>query len=294
MSVSHQFGGSWTEDKLDRLHRYLIEYMKIMNKQNFATSYVDAFAGTGTRQSSNAESGQYSLSLFTDVDDISDAATYHRGSAQIALSVEPPFGQYYFVENNPAFVSELENLHAQYPARSSRIHIQQEDANRFLPRWSSQLGRYDRAVVFLDPYGMSVDWFTISALARTQKVDLWILFPLGVAVNRLLTRRQPPPVAWADALTRFFGTDDWRSEFYRISAQPGLFSEEPEIIKDTDFISIADYFIRRLQSEFAGVATNYRTLRNSRNSPLYLLCFASSNPKGAPTAVKIASYILGR
>jgi hypothetical protein len=33
-------------------------------------------------------------------------------------------------------------------------------------------------------------------------------------------------------------------------------------------------------------------LRNSRNNPLYLLCFASGNPRGAKTAVKIAQDIL--
>ncbi len=33
-------------------------------------------------------------------------------------------------------------------------------------------------------------------------------------------------------------------------------------------------------------------LRNSKNNPLYLLCFASGNPKGAKTAIKIAQDIL--
>jgi hypothetical protein len=33
-------------------------------------------------------------------------------------------------------------------------------------------------------------------------------------------------------------------------------------------------------------------LLNSQNTPLYLLCFASANPKGAPTAIKIAQHIL--
>jgi hypothetical protein len=33
-------------------------------------------------------------------------------------------------------------------------------------------------------------------------------------------------------------------------------------------------------------------LLNSQNSPLYLLCFASANPKGSNTAIKIAQNIL--
>ncbi len=33
-------------------------------------------------------------------------------------------------------------------------------------------------------------------------------------------------------------------------------------------------------------------LTNVRNNPIYLLCFAAGNPKGAPTALKIADHIL--
>jgi hypothetical protein len=43
---------------------------------------------------------------------------------------------------------------------------------------------------------------------------------------------------------------------------------------------------------FKGVANNPLPLYNSKNNPLYLLCFAAGNPKGAPTAVKIAQDIL--
>src|SRR4051812_38455514 len=61
---------------------------------------------------------------------------------------------------------------------------------------------------------MQVDWMTIEAIAKTEAIDLWILFPLGVAVNRLLTKNEPPPKRWADALTRVFGTDEWKQQFY--------------------------------------------------------------------------------
>jgi hypothetical protein len=35
-------------------------------------------------------------------------------------------------------------------------------------------------VLFLDPYGMQVDWTTIEAIARTKAIDLRVLFPLGI------------------------------------------------------------------------------------------------------------------
>lgn len=149
-------------------------------------------------------------------------------------------------------------------------------------------------MVFLDPYGMQVEWKTIEAIAHTKGIDLWILCPLGQAVNRLLTKRQPPPDMWAERLTKFFGTDDWKKAFYRKSKQTTLFGSEDSLQKDADFDSIGKFFISRLETVFAKVAPNPLPLRNSKNVPIFLLCFASANPKGAPTAVKIAQNILGK
>jgi len=139
---------------------------------------------------------------------------------------------------------------------------------------------------------MQVDWTTVEALARTRAVDLWLLFPLGVAVNRLLTRSEPPPSEWADALTRIFGTPTWRDEFYPRQETQTLFGPEVTQQKEADFDRIGRFFVARLKTIFAKVAENPLPLRNSTNTPLYLLCFAAGNPKGATTAVKIAQDIL--
>jgi three-Cys-motif partner protein len=69
------------------------------------------------------------------------------------------------------------------------IQLVNEDANPFLGRICSQPGWDERrAVLFLDPFGMQVVWDTIKAIANTKAIDLWLLFPLGIAVNRLLRR----------------------------------------------------------------------------------------------------------
>jgi three-Cys-motif partner protein len=291
MSVPHQFGGAWTQEKLDILERYLVAYSTVMKRQySFTTHYVDAFAGTGSRQSPASTRTHAGATLFEDENDAQDADLYQRGSAQVALEIEQPFDRYVFVDTNPEFTAELENLRVRYPQRSIRVAT--EEANHFLVRWSQELAPRDRAVVFLDPYGMSVNWSTIEALAATRKIDLWILFPIGVAVNRLLTRKQPPPKSWADALTRFFGDPEWEGRFYRPNMQPSLFGDDAALSKEADFEAIGDYFIERLMTIFAGVSSEYKTLRNSRNSPLYLLCFAASNPAGAPIAIRIANHLL--
>ena len=61
------------------------------------------------------------------------------------------------------------------------------------------IGEKNRAVVFLDPYGAQVDWSTIRDIGETKTIDLWVLFPLGQAVNRMSTRHEPNP-AWTKRL----------------------------------------------------------------------------------------------
>jgi len=89
------------------------------------------------------------------------------------------------------------------------------------------------------------------------------------------------------------GTRGWEDEFYVSKKSDTLFGAQETREREADYQAVADFFISRLKGVFAGVAENPRALRNSRNCPLYLLCFAAGNPKGAPTAVKIAQHILG-
>ena len=291
MTLEHQFGGRWTEEKLARLTKYLSSYTTIFTcnpkAATLTTIYVDAFAGTGYRSPSKTEAS--TLLVFED----EEAKAFQRGSASIALETAPPFDAYLFIDEAPEHVHELEALKQKFPDKAEKVSVIQEEANTFLARWCKETNwRTHRAVVFLDPYGMEVAWSTIEALAHTQAVDLWILFPLGQGVNRLLTRNHPPPQAWADRLTRVFGTDQWRQFFYKPSLQGTLFESEGDLKKEADFQKIGAFFVSRLQTVFAKVAPNPLPLRNSKNVPIYLLCFASANPKGAPTAVKIASHIL--
>jgi len=151
----------------------------------------------------------------------------------------------------------------------------------------------ERAVVFLDPYGMQVEWSTIEALAATKAVDLWYLFPLGVGVARLLTHHGDIDESWQRRLDLLFGTKEWRAEFYRVNvSQTDLFGQSHETVeRDAPIAKIAAFIQARLAAVFEKAAKGL-VLRNSRSSPLYLLCFAAANKRGAPTALKIAQDIL--
>jgi len=141
---------------------------------------------------------------------------------------------------------------------------------------------------------MQVTWETVEAIAGTKAIDLWYLFPLGVAVNRLLKKDGEINEAIKGSLDRLFGVTDWYHAFYSVTRESDLFGERSVTKKVAGFDVIGDFFVNRLRKVFAGVADNPLSLLNSKRNPLYLLCFASGNPTGAKTAVKIAQDILGR
>ncbi|MFE1748668.1 three-Cys-motif partner protein TcmP [Coleofasciculus sp. H7-2] len=291
------FGGNWTTDKLERVRKYLKAYTTIMRNQKFKQyMYIDAFAGTGwlTLKQNEQSEQQSQLSLFTGTFE-EESKKNLQGSARIALQVNPEFTKYIFVERDKKRFEELETLKLDFPNRD--ILLKNSDANLFIREiCDSQnwLEKSERAVLFLDPYGMQVPWQTVEAIARTQAIDLWYLFPIGIALNRLLKKDGKINDSCRKKIDIIIGTDDWYNLFYAEERRVGLFGEETVIVKKANFDSLKSYFIERLKTIFAGVADNPRLLFTSKNNPLYLLCFASSNQRGTPTAIKIAQDILRR
>ena len=207
-----QFGGGWTAEKLERVRKYLAAYATIMRKQQFRFTYIDAFAGTGYNTPRlKKEDGTLSFPEFAG----DEAVDFLDGSARIALKIEPRFTEYLFIENDPKRVTELNKLKEEFPALASDIVVVNADSNAHL--WDICYHRHwvrNRAVLFLDPFGMQVTWDTMKAIAKTKAIDLWILFPLGIGVNRLLRRDAKISEGWQRRLDDFFGTPDWRNAFY--------------------------------------------------------------------------------
>ena len=293
-----QFGGDWTEEKLECVRKYLSAYATIMRKKTFRFAYIDGFAGTGYRirkpskKSSQSTSKKSSQSIMfpemcePEVEEVLD------GSPRVALEVKPPFHKYIFIEKNKTRFSELQQLKEDFP--KADIKFVQAEANAYLEKLCGYnwLRSGQRAVLFLDPYGMEVNWETIKAIANTKAIDLWLLFPSGIAVNRLLRKDGQIDEGIRETFDQFLGAPDWFNQFYEVSEKLPLFKNDLQKVANLD--SIEQYFIERLKSVFTKVAENPLRLCNSKNSQMYSLCFAAGNPKGASTAVKIAQYILKR
>lgn len=255
-------------------------------------AYIDAFAGTGYRKMRVKAGAAKSTNLV--LPDLAEPAAQRLldGSARLALKTEPQFDRYIFIDRNRARVRHLEALKTEFPELAARITVERGDANEQIQKLCSRNWSSRRAVLFLDPYGMQVEWETIAAIAQTKAIDLWLLFPLGIGVNRLVTRSGDIPESWQRRLDILLGTKDWRDEFYSVEHTPMLFGGDEERVVKASKETIGRYFNDRLKTIFPGVADHPGVLRNSANCPLYLLCFAAANEKGAPTALRIANHLL--
>ncbi len=294
---AHRFGGDWTTAKLDVLAKYLASYTtalkdKPSKERPFVKGYIDAFAGTGYRDARRDDKAGESSQVLL-LPDLAEREPQELldGSARLALKTEPRFDRYVFIERSPGRCAQLEALKAEFSHLAKDIQIRQGDANAEIQDLCKKDWRSHRAVLFLDPYGMQVEWKTIELIAETKAIDLWLLFPLGIGVNRLLTKSGEIPESWRRRLNLLLGNQTWYDEFYRVERERELFGEADHVVKATTE-TIGRYFNERLKSVFYAVADEPRVLRNAANCPLYLLCFAVGSESGAPIALRIANHLL--
>lgn len=290
-----QFGSDWTDKKLQMLAKYLPAYTTALKNKEFRLAYIDAFAGTGYRTLKDKSST--SELMFPELAE-NDAQLFLEGSAKIALKTQPPFDKYIFIEKDERKVTALSLLRQEFPDVADRVEIVNAEANSYLQDLcKNRVWTRHRAVLFLDPFGMEVNWETIQAISNTKAIDLWLLFPLGVAVNRLLRRDGKIDEGNRQRLNKFFGDESWFNEFFTVPERASsLFDESSPTLgarKVANLDAIQKYFLSRLKQTFAAVAENPYRMYNSKNNPLYLLCFAASNQRGAKVAIKIAQHILG-
>ena len=113
-----------------------------------------------------------------------------------------------------------------------------------------------------------------------------------MAVSRMMPTDKEPDEALAEELDRIFGGRDHWQESYHDSSQLSFFECEQRRQRTEGSNQIADRYRERLRTVFHSVAPAKRTLTNSKNVPLFELCFAAGNAKGAPIAIQIADHIL--
>lgn len=281
--TSQKFGGDWTAKKLNIFTSYLDAYLIALQNQKFKKIYIDAFAGTGEIETSDGEA-------------------YLAGSAKRALSAEKRFDHYYFIESDESKASELEHMiDTEFPHLKRFTTVYRGDANEKLGKIINDIDwRFNRGLLFLDPYATQVDWATLERVAGTKSIDVWYLFPFS-ALNRMLPKNGKYG-SWENTIDRLLGDNGWRTEFYKKDPQLSLFDlgvidggeEEDRLVKDASLEHIKEYIISRLETTFPCVSNNPRIFKNSKESTMFLFCFAISNESVAAQrlALRIAEHIL--
>jgi len=279
--------GPWARQKLDGLEAYLHAYTIALKKQSFELVYVDAFAGAGRSRIRDAWAGADDEDLqLLDDEFVRSEEQFIEGSPHRALALENPFTQYHFFDADAGRAALLEDLRAEYPAR--KISVQVGDANELIQKLVPRIaGRNTRGVAFLDPYGPHLDWQTVAALGSTKRFEVIINFPLGMAINRLITRSGDIPEGWRAGLNGCFGGADWESLVY--AERTDLFGDTTRHKVDDAAKRLLDHYVGRLKTLF-GHAAKPSVVRNTRGVPIYYMLWAGPHPLGH----KIADYILAK
>lgn len=252
--------GYWSEIKLEIIEKYAAAYSTILTNQKYPALYhvyIDAFAGAG--QHISKTSGNMVL-----------------GSPLNALYVNPPFREYHLIDLNSEKIESLRNLTKKWP----NVSIHEGDCNRLLineifPK--VEYKDYRRALCLLDPYGLHLKWDVLKLAGKMKSIEIFLNFPVA-DMNRNVLRRDIEKVdAYQTVrLTDFWGDETWRHAAYDTTGN--LFGFEEKQGNE----AIVKAFQKRLK-ENAGFAyvPDPMPMRNSKNSVVYYLFFASQKPVAA-------------
>ncbi|KQS79070.1 hypothetical protein ASG25_10820 [Rhizobium sp. Leaf384] len=283
----HEFGNVSTDLKLSLIEAYLKAFTIALRSQFQDLWYIDAFAGTGERV---IKQSAVPADLLPGME---ERIERRRGSAQIALDVTPAFTRVIFMEKKKRYCAALEKLKAQYPER--RIDIVRGDANVAIRaeinalKWAGK-----RAVMFLDPYGMDVDWATLELIRETEAIDVWYLVSLAGLFRQATRDPKKIDEKKRTAITRMLGTDDWMNAWYDAPKVNDLLGEHDQAYQRIADVAAIEAFVdKRLKSLFPKVLPPKR-LKNGNGVPMFSLFLAISNPapKAIGLATRIASNIL--
>ena len=286
IEMKENFGGKWTVEKLEILTKYLKAYTTAMKKMKFTLAYVDAFAGSG-ELSYRSEDG---LELLDDVEG------FYQGSARLAIEIQDkPFDKLVFVEIDNERLKKLTDLRGRHTHRC--IDVVNQDANEYIRSIDWMTPRH-RGVLFLDPFGVEVEWATIEAIAGFEAFDTWILFPTS-AISRLLNKTIIGDIMdhkFAPILTKIFGDERWK-QLYEKSISTDILSHDCQEVhtRAPGVEQILNLYTDRLQELFGKrFLKNSRTLYNSKNSALFefIFCAGSATYKAIGTAHRIADHII--
>jgi three-Cys-motif partner protein len=252
--------GYWSELKLKILQEYGSAYTGAFTGRGSRLKkfYIDAFCGAGAHISKTT-------------------GNQVEGSPTLALSVEPPFDHFYFIDID---ANKTDHLRTICEGRTD-VTIRTGDTvpilkNEVLPKIHYKM--FNRALCLLDPYGLHLEWEVIRQAGQSKAIDMFLNFPV-MDMNRNAIWHKPSRVSQAniDRMNRFWGDDSWKKSAYGEHPQRDMFDGAKIVKQNNDAIVAA--FRDRLK-KFAGFeyVPEPMPMRNDKNAVVYYLFFASPKP----------------
>lgn len=217
------------------------------------------------------------------------------GSAIRALGVNPPFHKYLLNDTKQSNVDALRSsIRDDFPHLADRVEITRLDANEMLRKLcASQDWNETRAVVFLDPFGLQINYETLELLGRTKAVDVWYLVPVFAMYRQVSGDGQIHPDG-GPRVDAALGTTVWRQVAVIEEESTDLFSQ-PQFrsARAVDIAWFEKVAKERISAAFGGRVLD-DTLPLGRNGVQeFSLMFAWANPsEKAKLAAKLAKAVL--
>ncbi len=275
----NNFGGNWTYQKIRIIEDYAKAYLQIMKEHPYwKLLYFDGFAGSGEIR----------------IDGPLDSEVIEGAAKRIVAIKEPKmFDTCYFVELDQRKANSLRA--SLYQIRDAGVFVVEADCNKKLHDMAlflrSTEGRKHKVLAFIDPCGMEVNWDSIAAL-KGLAIDMWLLVPTGIGVNRLLMKNHQIPDEWWGKLEAFYGLPRnlLDNAFYNTSTINTLFGPETSVQKVPQALKkIESIYTERLKEVFKYVSHPY-VMKNANKSVMFHFVLASNNQ----TAIKIANEIVDK
>ena len=272
----NQFGGDWTQQKIEIVVDYARAYLVIMNSYpQFKCLYFDGFAGSGDINKDHK----------IDLESI-------KGAAIRILEIDNPksFDIYYFVELDESNKKDLENM-INESFSEKMTYVVCDDCNNKLISMADYLRKNNsvRTLAFIDPFGMALKWSSVEIL-KGLGIDLWILVPTGIGMNRLLKRNGDISEAWLQKLEVSLGLtrEEIKKHFYKSNTVNTLFGEETKMQKEKNAIDKAGELYKKKLNEVFKFVSQPLQLKNSIGSIMYHFMMATNNA----AAFKIANDVI--
>jgi len=267
--------GEYAREKLAFLEAFMAPALTIAGSMPDRT-FLDLFAGPGLNkvEETGAEfTGSPLLAL-----EAAATAKHQRG-----------FTDAHFVNLEPACHGALRHRVDRLVARGasrippSRIRLHRGDTNAMLPDLMGGLPKAGYILAFADITGVKHwPWESVQQLRAQghRAVDLYVLFPLEMTIERLLGTNRARSKIYAGHLDRFFGSTEWRTHYdERISSAQGAAFRT----------ALIEHYRQRLLTIW-GHAVVACAPGFSEDRALYRMFFATSND----AAIRAASWAKSR